>query len=160
MHHYLFSNTSGISDYQVKSPTSFKLLLINHWKVEIYPAVRRLESLLGFDFTYPILQKRAHEIRVYPEIQIISMIILATKLSHPFDDITRIPESDLDPTVLKIDWAKWRQIMSEKATEGMKRGDEIKVQDTDVLDMSEKKMDDYLDWYQRTWTDDRDPKSE
>lgn len=127
--------------------------------VEIYPAVRRLSTILGFDFSYPTITKRVHEIQAYPEIQIISMIILATKLSHPFDSITRIPESDLDPTALKIDWAKWRKTMGERSSDGLKQGDEIKVTDADVLDMSEKKMDDYLDWYQRTWIDDRDAKS-
>lgn len=49
--------------------------------------------------------------------------------------------------------------MGERSSDGLKQGDEIKVTDADVLDMSEKKMDDYLDWYQRTWIDDRDAKS-
>ena len=49
--------------------------------------------------------------------------------------------------------------MSQVPSEGLKQGDEIKVTDADVLGMSEKKIDDYLDWYQRTWIDDRDPKS-
>ena len=87
------------------------------------------------------------------------MIILATKLSHPFDNITRIPESELDPTVLKIDWTKWRKTMTDVSFEGLKGGDEIKVTDVDVLDMNGKKMNDYLKWYQRTWFDDRDSKS-
>jgi len=49
--------------------------------------------------------------------------------------------------------------MRERSSEGLKRGDEIKLTDVDVFDMSAKKMDDYLDWYQRTWIDDRDAKS-
>ncbi|TVY21399.1 RNA polymerase I-specific transcription initiation factor rrn7 [Lachnellula arida] len=144
-------------------PLNAPLLIFKHVRdlglpVEIYPAVRRLSTMLGFDFSYPTITKRVHEIQAYPEIQIISMIILATKLSHPFDSITRIPESDLDPTALKLDWAKWRKTMGERSSDGLKQGDEIKVTDTDVLGMSEKKMDDYLDWYQRTWIDDRDAK--
>lgn len=87
------------------------------------------------------------------------LIIVATKLSHPFDDIVRHPESDSDPTTVRIDWVKWCAIMTEKECEELRRGEEIKIIDSDVLSMSEKKLDDYLDWYQRTWIDDRNPKS-
>lgn len=49
--------------------------------------------------------------------------------------------------------------MAEAPTKGLKRGEEIKITDADVMKMSGKQMDDYLDWYQRTWIDDRNPKS-
>jgi len=49
--------------------------------------------------------------------------------------------------------------MSQAPAEGLKQGDEIKITDMDVLGMDEKKIDDYLDWYQRTWIDDRNAKS-
>lgn len=88
-----------------------------------------------------------------------SLIIIAVKLSHPFDDIDRIPETDADPTILKIDWPKWIRTMEERPSRGLKRGEEVKVIDADVWTMNAKKIDDYLDWYQRTWVDDRDPKS-
>jgi len=88
-----------------------------------------------------------------------SLIVIATKLSHPFDDVERIPETDVDPTMVKIDWAIWRKIMAEAPTKGLKRGKEIEITDEDVMKMSGKQMDDYLDWYQRTCIDDRNPKS-
>jgi len=88
-----------------------------------------------------------------------SLIVIATKLSHPFDDLERIPQSETDPTTVKVDWARWRKIMAEAPTKGLNRGEEIKVTEADVMKMSGNKMDDYLDWYQRTWIDDRNPKS-
>jgi len=88
------------------------------------------------------------------------MIIVATKITHPFDSIPRIPENDIDPTVLRIDWAKWGKSMQKPPTKGLRQGDEIKITDEDVLAMTPRKMDDYLDWYQRTWIDDRDPKGD
>ncbi|PSS25675.1 hypothetical protein M430DRAFT_48107 [Amorphotheca resinae ATCC 22711] len=143
-------------------PLNSPLLIFKHVRdlglpVEIYPAVRRLAAILGIDFTYPIPQKRPGYI-TYPEIQLMSLIVVATKLSHPFDDIVRYPEDDSDPTIVKIDWSKWQDIMIEKSPAGLKRGEEIKVTDEDVLTMSGKKLDDYLDWYQRTWIDSRAPK--
>jgi RNA polymerase I-specific transcription initiation factor RRN7 len=50
--------------------------------------------------------------------------------------------------------------MAEAPSKGLKRGEEIRITDSDVMNMSGKQMDDYLDWYQQTWVDDRDPKSE
>jgi RNA polymerase I-specific transcription initiation factor RRN7 len=116
--------------------------------------------MLEIDFSYPITQKSREFDVSYPEIQLMSLIVVATKLGHPFDDIVRHPESDSDPTTVKIDWRKWQEIMIDKPQEGLKRGDEIHVEDTDVASMSEKQMDDYLNWYQRTWIDGAEPKSE
>jgi RNA polymerase I-specific transcription initiation factor RRN7 len=114
--------------------------------------------MLGIDFTYPILQKTKGDTSS-PEIQLMSLIVVATKLSQPFDDTVRHPEDDSDPTTVKIDWKKWQEVMIEKPQDGLKRGEEIHVEDTDVPAMSEKQMDDYLDWYQRTWVDGNEPKS-
>jgi RNA polymerase I-specific transcription initiation factor RRN7 len=88
-----------------------------------------------------------------------SLIVVATKLSQPFDDISRYSVSDLDPSTVQIDWKKWAKIMAGAPTDGLRRGEEIHVADEDVLGMSEKAMDDYLDWHQRTWVDDRPHKS-
>lgn len=117
-------------------------------------------TLLDLDFSFPLLHKRTYGVSAYPEIQLMSLIVIATKLSQPFDDVERIPESEADPTTVKIDWAKWRKIMAESPTKNLKRGEEIKITDSDVMNMSGKQMDDYLDWYQRSWIDDRDPRSE
>ncbi|CZR62368.1 related to polymerase I core factor (CF) subunit [Phialocephala subalpina] len=139
------------------------LLLFKHIRdlglpVEICPAVRRLAELLGIDFSWPPTNKRAKSLSAYPEIQMISLIVIATKLSHPFDDIPRIPESDSEPTTVRIDWPKWVRTMAELPARGLKRGEEIRATDADVANMNARKMDDYLDWYQRTWIDDSNPK--
>lgn len=88
-----------------------------------------------------------------------SLIIIATKLSQPSDEISRYPQCESDPSNVQIDWTKWSQTMAESPSDGLKRGDEIYVTDANVLRMSEKAMDDYLDFYQQNWVDDRDPKS-
>jgi len=88
-----------------------------------------------------------------------SLVVIATKLCHPFDNIVRFPESEADPTTVKIDWQKWTQIMGEKFSDGLARGEEMKITDANVFTMTDHKLDEYLNWYQRTWIDDRDPKS-
>ena len=88
-----------------------------------------------------------------------SLIVIATKVSQPFDEIVRYSENESDPSTVQIDWTKWAQIMEDPPSDGLKRGKEIHVKDTDVQSMNEKAIDDYLNWHQRNWIDDRDPKS-
>lgn len=88
-----------------------------------------------------------------------SLIVITTKLSQPFDSINRYPESESDPNTVQINWLKWAQSTAKLPLDGFKRDQEIHVTDADVFGMSEKQIDDYLDFYQRTWVDDRDPKS-
>lgn len=125
--------------------------------VDIYAAVQRMAKILGIDFSFPNTLGR-HSVMAYPENQIISLVVIATKLSQPFDEVVRTPENFTDPNALQIDWNNWMGVMSEPPMEGIRRGDEIKISDEDVLKMDEKKLDDYLDWYQRAWIDDRDAK--
>jgi RNA polymerase I-specific transcription initiation factor RRN7 len=121
--------------------------------------VKCLAELLGYDFSYPIHNKRFYGTAGYPEFQLMSLVVIATKLSQPFDDVVRPPENDLDPSATKIDWIKWRDIMTEHADETLRRGDELSVVDSDVLNMSGKQMDEWMTWYHKTWIDDRDQKS-
>ena len=127
--------------------------------MEIYPAVRRMAQLLEIDFTYPVLHKKSYNSLAHPEVQLMCLIVVATKLSHPFDDILRQPESEIDPTIVKIDWVRWREIMVEKKIDGLRSSEEIKVKDSDVIGMSDEALDDYMNWYQHTWIDDRNQKS-
>lgn len=87
-----------------------------------------------------------------------SLIVIAVKLSQPFDNIARFPESTSDPSLLRLDWQKWVDITKDDEREGLARGTEVQIKDVDVLTMEGKDMDDYLDWFQRTWIDDRDQK--
>ncbi|KAG9243177.1 60S ribosomal protein L40 [Calycina marina] len=87
------------------------------------------------------------------------LIVIATKLSQPFDDTERIPESEADLSTVRLDWKRWRDAMQEQPVAGLRRGEEIHVTDLDVLDLSGEAMDDYMDWYQRIFLDDRPPKA-
>lgn len=106
------------------------------------------------------MHKRVYGVTEYPEIQLISLVVIATKLSHPFDDNKRQPTSFSDPTALKINWDAWRQIVADSPAEGLRRGEEIKAMNDDVFAWNEQAIDDYLEWTQRTWIDDRTPKSQ
>ncbi|APA05763.1 hypothetical protein sscle_01g005330 [Sclerotinia sclerotiorum 1980 UF-70] len=137
-------------------PINNKLLLHKHIRdlglpVDIYTAVNHLTEILKYDFSYPIHNKRVYGTSGFPEYQLISLVVIATKLSQPFDDIVRHPDSDLDPTAARINWKKWQNIMAENPSQGLKRGDEIKITDGDVFKMTGAQMDDWMNWYHTTW---------
>lgn len=125
--------------------------------MDTYAAARRLGKILDCNYSFPDKLGR-HDITAYPEVQILSLIVIATKLCHPFDDIVRVPESLVDSSALRIDWNAWQDIMHEKPVKGFRKGEHVGVTDADVFEMNDEKLDEYLDWYQRTWIDDRDPK--
>jgi RNA polymerase I-specific transcription initiation factor RRN7 len=77
---------------------------------------------------------------------------------HPFDNIPRIPTNAGEPATMKLDWDDWMKTMAEEPPEGLKKGKEILITENDVIDMNDLKVDDYLDWYQKTWIDERDAK--
>lgn len=116
-----------------------------------------MAAILDIDFSYQKLA--ASKQTWHPELELVTLIVIATKLSQPFDDIERTPEQDTDASAMKLDWDQWTIIMTDTPTDGLKRGTEAKVKDTDVMGMTEKMMDDYMDWYQRTWLDGREAKS-
>lgn len=36
---------------------------------------------------------------------------------------------------------------------GLGRGDEIRVKDSDVFQLTAKQVDEYMDWYEKSWLD-------
>ncbi|KAF2401649.1 hypothetical protein EJ06DRAFT_474872 [Trichodelitschia bisporula] len=141
-------------------PLNFPLHLFRYIKelalpLEVYPAARRLAALAKFDFKYP---DKPHRRRAAdcPELQLISTVIVAVKLLYPMDGIKRYPTKDDEPSAAIIDWESWD--MATKAYEDtFKNPDRLgyseamQVKEADVLDMSEEKLDDYLDWYSKSW---------
>lgn len=138
---------------------AYKYILNLGLPIEIYPAIERLKDILGLEFKFQIpgLSANGHRIS-YPEIQLIGLIVIATKLSQPQDDIIRDPESELHPTLIKINWEKWGKTMANGVSERLQRGAEISLKEADVWNMSDRKLDLYLDWFQQIMLDDRDLK--
>ncbi|KAL2826788.1 hypothetical protein BDW59DRAFT_60544 [Aspergillus cavernicola] len=126
--------------------------------VDIYPVVKRLQILLGFTIEYPtkIVGKRRPLDK--PELQLVTLIVIATKLLFPFDDVQRHPTSAQEPAVQAIDWAVWTSVQDRferrDASAGkVGKGKEILASEGDVLAMSPDQLDQYMDWYENSWLD-------
>jgi RNA polymerase I-specific transcription initiation factor RRN7 len=146
------------------------LLLLNYVRhlalpLEVYTTVRRLNTITKYDFTYPTtatpLETTRRQPTTYPESQLMSLVVVATKLLFPFDSATvkRYPKDANDPTALRMDWSSWleakgrfdKDSSTARETNGLKAGSEILVTDRDILGMTDQQLDQYMSWYQRTW---------
>ncbi|BCR84176.1 TFIIB-type zinc finger domain-containing protein [Aspergillus chevalieri] len=144
-------------------PLNAPLLLFRFIKrltlpIDIYPAVTQLQKLVGFTFTYPPTIAGKRRSLHLPEVQMMTLIVISTKLLFPFDDVKRYPESARDPSTQAIDWQLWAQVQRhfdnrEKSSGRIGKGNEVLVNEKDVFSMTPNQLDEYLDWYEKSWLD-------
>ncbi|KAJ5654485.1 hypothetical protein N7490_001488 [Penicillium lividum] len=154
----------------VLPPMNSPIILYRHIKrlavpIDVYEIIKTLQRLLGFTFEYPDSlndDKRIESIQL-PEIQMVVLIVIATKLFFPFDNIPRHPATALEPAAQGIDWQEWMRAQqhfeSQKYTEGnIGKEKAVQVRDSDILGMEPHQLDQYMDWYEKNWLDtSRDP---
>lgn len=126
--------------------------------MEIYPIVRRLQQLFKFRFKFSSKKKWTLKAENYPEAQLLGLIVVATKLIFPFSNAKGFPSVPTEPAAQLIDWNLWRAAQKEfesldKVPGRLPKGQEINVNEGNVFHMTEGQLDDYLDWYQDTWLD-------
>ncbi len=93
---------------------------------------------------------------LFPEARLMSLLIIAVKVSQSLDSVECRPRTDSEPAALAVNWRVWQDTLG---PENRKRktllpGEEIKVTEEDVFRMNGPQLDQYLDWYQRIWIDD------
>lgn len=89
-----------------------------------------------------------------------ALLVIAVKVYHPFDTIDRHPRSLNDPGTLAMDWDHWWQLQkdhdSKDTVDGrLGRGNEIKVTESEAFDLSGDQVDEYLDWFEKTYVDEQ-----
>jgi RNA polymerase I-specific transcription initiation factor RRN7 len=130
---------------------------------EIYPAVKKMSNILNFNFTFTLASdsRIRRNATSHPEAQLMALVVFATKLGYPFDSdvVKRHPRSLSEPAALHFDWKKWVELRkqgSSLAERGSKlpllEGQESNITDADIFKMSDEQLDQYMDWYQRTYT--------
>lgn len=117
--------------------------------------MHRISSLLKVRFVFPRPGTRQKS-SAFPESQLIALLLVAVKLFHPFDQLQRKPRSWTEPGILDIDWNVWYDLQAEHqarfASDGrIGRGNIISVNEQDIMKMSGAQLDEYMDWFERTW---------
>ena len=129
----------------------------NETAVALHSQTLRISQLLSLTFDFPLPGSRQQTCSL-PEVQLLCLLIIAVKLYHPFDSSIRHVRSLADPAALTIDWDSWVDGQSSRkmhATGGthLERGSEIHVTENDVMNMAGEQLDEYMDWYERTFVD-------
>lgn len=85
-----------------------------------------------------------------------SLLLVAVKVSLCFDQSNCRPRTDAEPAALVVDWNVWGRAFREanKETQSLCLGDEMNVTEDDIFRMNGEQLDQYLDWYERTWAED------
>ena len=141
-----------------KFPTSNRILLnliIAYSLVGIFDVVLRLALLLHVDFSFHDLgsQQRSN---LLPEVQLMVLLVISVKLYYPFDSVKRCSRSQTELAAMAIDWDIWSETRQENRQNflggaSIGRGNEMLVTENDVMKMTGNQLDEYLDWYEKTW---------
>lgn len=109
-----------------------------------------------FTYTFPKEVKGKFR-RIYlPEVQLMSLVIVATKLLFPFDDIKRYPRAPNEPAVQVMDWDRWAEAQSTFDSRGISQGfltntAAMQATEKDAMEMTQQQLDEYMDWYDKLW---------
>jgi RNA polymerase I-specific transcription initiation factor RRN7 len=172
---YRCARMFNVSFGMVVPPVNHNLFLLQYVRslalpLEVYATARRLNTIASYTFSYPDSTSPSTETSArrhpttYPEAQLMSLVVIATKLLFPFDSetIKRHPKDPNDPTTMRLDWSAWLDAKTHfdndhkdddasASPPDLKPGSEIEVTDDQILKMTDRQLDRYMDWYQRTW---------
>jgi RNA polymerase I-specific transcription initiation factor RRN7 len=133
--------------------------------IEVYAATQRLARILDIDFKLQLGGKTSSSrVLRYPEVQLMSLLVVSTKLFFPIDDIDRHPVSANDLSALQMDWSEWAAAQG-PLLDGGDESDIIQnskhdispdltfpeafsISESDCLAMGDEELDRYMDWYQ------------
>lgn len=170
-HRILDLGTLLSTEFGMVLPAINHPLLLYRWMqelalpIEVYAATQRLSRLLGIDFTLKLGRKTSAVLR-HPEVHLMALLIVSTRLFFPFDDIDRHPTSANDLSALQMDWHEWVATHNSAQHDQSGGGDSdnnniktntmsrmtfpeaSKISEPDCLAMGDEELDRYLDWYQ------------
>lgn len=146
--------------FGMATPPVNHILVLYRWirslalPLEIYSATLRLAKLLEIAFVYDVQAKRSSRYRIlqYAEPRLMGALVIATKLLFPLDNIKRYPKNPTELSALTMDWSNWSKSRAEyndtiKSRTPLGYQEAMLVQEKDILDMSDDKLDQYMDWY-------------
>jgi RNA polymerase I-specific transcription initiation factor RRN7 len=160
----LYTKEFGMTIPAINSPhLLFQYIRQLALPLEIYPAVKKMSNILNFNFTFTLSSdsRVRRNATSHPEAQLMALVVFATKLGYPFTSgvAKSHPRSLNEPTALRYDWERWVELckqdssLAERGSElPLQKGQESSITDADIFKMSNEQLDQYMDWYQQTYT--------
>lgn len=123
--------------------------------LSLYPAATRIMELIEPLDALKFLTDGGRG-KAFPEARLMSSLVVAVKTCQRFDGRAYRPCTDAEAATLAIDWTSWQQAFSDGETGPglLARGEELEITENMVFDMTSTQLDQYMDWYERTWTQD------
>jgi RNA polymerase I-specific transcription initiation factor RRN7 len=149
-----FHNGHGITLPPINfPPILYRWLRLLALPIEVFAATSRLGRLLQVDSTFKVDAKpgATDALLNQPEVYLMAMLVVTTKLLFPFDDVERHPRSYADVSALKMDWLGWAELqqVSGRDAESIKYSDALKFSQDDVMTASQDHLDQYMDWVEQ-----------
>jgi RNA polymerase I-specific transcription initiation factor RRN7 len=150
----LFSVEFGMGIPPLNTP-----LIIARWMkelmlpLELFAGTQRLAKMLEIDGKYDVSKPRTRLVLRYAEVQLMALLVVATKLLFPFDKRLFKTKALTDLSALPMDWDKWVSVHKESAHVG--REDPLRYEEAfvsteaDCLAATDDKLDAYLGWCER-----------
>ena len=153
--------SSGIWDVTSSSALNYPLRQIQYVQrtgtsLGCLPCSKGVDiDILGYSYVHKYRTSRYRVVDI-PEVQLMSTIIVALKLTSSFDSMERNPKSDFEAASLVINWHAWKKSIEDHKPppESLYDGKEIHVVEGDIFNMSKNQMDQYMDWYEKMWVGD------
>jgi RNA polymerase I-specific transcription initiation factor RRN7 len=122
--------------------------------LEIYPTVMQLAELISYTFEYPS-KPGVFKHDPSPELKLVALVVIVVKLFYPFNSLNRHPSREEDPTVAVINWDIWLKSKSDRdqitKDSNLSYEEAANTTENEVFHMSDRKVDQYLDWFGKTW---------
>lgn len=117
--------------------------------VEVYMATKALAEDLCQNFAWPHMS-RFMRAAMWPELRLMALAIIATKLGFGLDNLQRTPRTSDEPAATPLSWTVWEKFLKDGDMDRCGQL-EIDVTEADVFQMDDEDMDRYMDWYEKTW---------
>lgn len=145
----------GMTVPAINSPiVLYRWIRILGLPIETFAATQRLARLLDITGEYLLnANPRSCAALRYPEAQLMGLLVVATKLLFPFDDIERYRESANSLSIFDMDWDVWVKVNEISRDTGTHESElsfpeAFAFDESDCLQASDEKLDAYLDWYE------------
>jgi RNA polymerase I-specific transcription initiation factor RRN7 len=154
-----FSNQHGIVWPSLNVP----LLLWRYLRelalpLEVYDATIQLAEILGYDFALHTSGRTKMGARHLPEAQLVACLVISVKLFYPFTTIPN-PNTSSEPAVALLNWSSWHETLASSRTNKEDGLSKLTIEtltntkEKDVFGMTERNMDQYMDFYQDSFID-------
>ncbi|KAK7957131.1 uncharacterized protein PG986_006353 [Apiospora aurea] len=119
--------------------------------VEVFLSVKCMAEILEADFSYPTRDKQRILSTDDPEVLLLALVVVSTKLLHPLDGVSRRPTTHDDPRVMQIDWKQWEAVRTKQAeaVRGLQRGEEHTITAWEAVTADKTDIEKWLDYFER-----------